>query len=245
MGWLEDIVKVLPVEKVYDDLAAPAFKEIGEAARNTIKASRFILAPIDYLAAQHERWMNFLKRVNNKVPEANLIPAHPQLSGQVLEGLKFLEENSLLAELFLNLLARSIDKERSSEAHPAFATIISQLSPDEALMIFHLSQKERLIKQYAPYNQATDTFSPKQLLVNEFPINSLIFPQNFFMYSDHLHSLNIGGIWQHGNQESIFSENIQVGVNITSYVRLTDFGQLFAKACLPEGIEGFNVTTIV
>ena len=68
MGWLEDIVKVLPVEKVYDDLAAPAFKEIGEAARNTIKASRFILAPIDYLAAQHERWMNFLKRVNNKVP---------------------------------------------------------------------------------------------------------------------------------------------------------------------------------
>ena len=49
MGWLEDVAKVLPVEKAYDDIASPAFKEIGEAARNTVKASRFLLAPCHFL----------------------------------------------------------------------------------------------------------------------------------------------------------------------------------------------------
>ncbi len=234
MTWLEDLAKALPVEKVYDDVASPAFKEIGEAARNTVKASRFLLAPIDYLAAHHDRWLNFLKRVSDKVPEGNLIPAHPQLAGPVFEGLRYLEQDSLLAELFVNLLARAIDRERASEAHPAFATIISQLSPDEALIIFYLSKQDRLLKQFSAYNSATHLFRQRQVLVNEFPLKHLLFPKNYFLYLDHLHSLNIAGIWQHGNQEPTLENDVQTGVNITSYARLTSFGELFAKACMPE-----------
>lgn len=240
MGWLEDTAKMLPVEKIYDDLASPAFKEIGEAARNTIKASRFLLAPIDYLASQHDRWLNFLQRVNDKVPEENLIPAHPQLSGRVLEGLKYLEEDSLLAELFLNLLARAIDKERASEAHPAFATVISQLAPDEALIIFHLSKSNKILKQHSSYNPTNNTFAARTFLSNEFPTEILAFPQNFFMYADHLHSLNLAGIWQQGNQEVTYKNGQQSGVNITSSAQLTPFGELFAKACLPENIDAYN-----
>lgn len=240
MGWLEDAAKMFPVEKAYDDLASPAFKEIGEAARNAVKASRFILAPIDYLAAQHDRWLHYLKRVAEKVPEKNLVPAHPQLAGRVIEGLRYLEENSLLAELFLNLLARAVDRERVSEAHPAFATIISQLSPDEALIIYYLSKKLRVIKQNAAYNQANNTFSARTITLNEFPTEKLAFPQNFFLYSDHLYSLNLAGIWQQGNQEPIYENNHQIAVNITSHAQLTSFGELFAKACMPDNIEPFN-----
>jgi len=240
MGWLEDVAKVLPVEKAYDDIASPAFKEIGEAARNTVKASRFLLAPIDYLAAQHERWLSFLKRVNEKVPEDNLITAHPQLVGPVFEGLKYQEQNSLLAELFLNLLARAIDRERANEAHPAFATIISQLSPDEAQIIFRLSKEERPLKQYSQINMETKLFDEKEVLENHFPLEKLVFPQNYFLYMDHLNSLNLAGVWQHGHQVPIYENDIQVGVNITSYARLTSFGHLFAKACMPEEIESFN-----
>ena len=240
MGWLDGIEKVLPVEKVYDDVASPAFKEIGEAARNAVKASRFLLAPIDYLAAHHERWLGFLKRVSEKVPEENLIPAHPQLAGPVFNGLRYLQEESLLAELFLNLLARAIDRERASEAHPAFATIISQLSPDEAQIIFYLNKQERLLKQYSNYDSAKNLFGRPETLQNDFPLEKLLFPQNYFMYADHLHSLNLSGIWQSGNQEATFKNNVQSGVNITSYARLTPFGHLFATACLPESVEGFN-----
>ncbi|WP_368648903.1 DUF4393 domain-containing protein [Castellaniella ginsengisoli] len=242
MGWLEDAAKALPVAKAYDDLASPALQEIGQAARSTVKAARFLLAPIDYLAARHDRWINYLKRVNDKVLEENMIPAHPQLSGKVIDGLKYLDEGELLAELFVNLLARAIDKDRVSEAHPAFASIISQLSPDEAVVIFYLNQKERLYLQYAPYNAAKNTFGAGVLRKNEFPTDKLIFPQNFEMYCEHLNSLNLAGIWQHGNQEIVRQGGQQVGVNITSYTKLTSFGKLFAKACLPDDISSFEAS---
>lgn len=240
MNWLESIAKALPIEKAYDDLASPAFREIGEAARNTVKSARFILAPIDYLAAQHERWLNYLKRVNEKVPEERLVPAHPHITGKVIESLRYLEEESLLTELFLNLLARAIDRKRVSEAHPAFASIISQLSPDEAIVIFHLSQGNKLLQQYAPFSMQTNTFGARVTQRNDFPLEKLAFRDNYLMYCDHLHSLNLTAIWQTGNQQAIFDNGQQTGVKIISHAQLTPFGELFAKACLPEDISEFE-----
>jgi len=240
MGWLEDLGKSLPIETIYKDVAQPAFKEIGDAARNTIKASRFLLAPIDYLAAQQDRWQNYLKRVNDKVPEKNMIPAHPQIAGPVLEGLRYLEEENIISELFVNLLARAIDKERVSEAHPAFASIISQLSPDEAVIIFHLNKEQRVYKQYSQLHQSTNTFGSRETIENSFPLNELVYPENYPMYMDHLNALNIGGMWQYGNQEPIMENDIQTGVNIISYAQLTEFGKLFSKACVPETLDVYS-----
>ncbi|MFH2046714.1 MAG: Abi-alpha family protein [Pseudomonadota bacterium] len=234
MGWLEDIAKRLPVEKAYFDALQPAFREIGDVARNTIKASRFILAPIDYLAAQQDRYQSFLKKVNERVPEERMIPAHPQISGPVIEGLRYIEKDSILAELFINLLARAIDKERVNEAHPAFANIISQLSPDEAFIIFNLNKKDFKLKQHSKFFPETHTFGPRKTIANEFPVAELVYPDNFFLYMDHLHSLNMAGVWQHGNQESIMDGNIQTGVHINNITQLTIFGKLFAKACMPN-----------
>ena len=47
------------------------------------------------------------------------------------------------------------------------------------------------------------TFAPRELIENEFPVSELVFPQNFNLYMDHLHSLNLAGLWQDGNQEPI------------------------------------------
>lgn len=243
MTWLEGISKVLPVEKAYDDLASPAFKEIGEAARNTVKASRFLLAPVDYLAAQHDRWLHYLKRVNDKVPEERLTAAHPHLTGKVIESLRYLEEDNVLTELFLNLLARAIDKERVSEAHPAFASVIAQLSPDEAVVIFHLNEKNRLLKQHSAYNVKNNTFGGRTTIANNFPLEKLAFPQNYSMYCDHLHSLNLAGVWQSGNQRVLSENGVQTGVEITSYAQLTEFGKLFARACLSEEMPNLGKVT--
>lgn len=240
MTWLDGLAKVLPVERFYDDLASPAAKEVGSVALNTVKAARFIVAPIDYLAAQQGRWQNFLKRVSDQVPEERLIPAHPHIAGQAIEGLKYLEQDGILAELFINLLARAIDKERVSEAHPAFASIITQLSPDEALIIYKLSKKQYRLEQYSSFNQSSHTFSGRTDTYQEFPCATLAFPQNYHMYMSHLHSLNLAGVWQSGNQIPTNSNGVQTGVKIVNHAQLTSFGELFAKACMPETIENFE-----
>ncbi|QQG65652.1 DUF4393 domain-containing protein [Desulfobulbus oligotrophicus] len=241
MNWLENLSKILPVDKIYEDIAQPAFREIGDAARSSVRAARFLLAPVDYLAAHQVRWQRWLKKINDQVPEKNLILAHPQLTGPAIEGLRYLEEENILAELFVNLLARSIDKDRVSEAHPAFAKIIAQLSPDEALIIYLLNKEERILKQYSKYFHKTSTFGPREIVENHFPLAKLAYPQNYFMYMDHLFSLNLAGVWQHGNQEPIMKNGLQTGVNITSYAQLTPFGKLFSKACLPNNIDEWTI----
>ena len=180
MGWLEDLGTILPVEQVYKDVAQPAAQEIGEVLQSTIKAARFAVAPIEYLAAQHQRWKRFLERLSKKVPEDNLIEAHPQIAGPVFDGLRYVEESSIIAELFLNLLARAIDKQRVSEAHPAFAQIIGQLSPDEAIVIFRLEKRSLLFRQYAKYYAESRTFASRELVENEFPVSQLVLPENCY-----------------------------------------------------------------
>ena len=232
MGWLEDLGKTLPIEKAYDDLVQPAAQEVGSIAKSTIKAARFVLAPIDYLAAQQDRYQRFLQRVNDNVPEENLIPAHPQIAGPVMDNLKYIDEENIIATLFINLLSRAVDKERVNEAHPAFVNIISQLSPDEALLINHLADTETKLIQISDYHPQSNTFGPTRTETNEFPLDQLAYPENYFMYIDHLHSLNLAGIWQAGNQDPIMSNGQQIGTRITSYARLTHFGHLFSSACV-------------
>jgi hypothetical protein len=232
----EDVAKLLPLSEIYKDVAQPAAKQVGGALESTAKVARLLLAPIEYLAAQSERWQRYLKRIAEQVPEERRIEAHPQVAGPVLEGLRYVDENNVIADLFVNLLARAIDQDRVREAHPAFANIISQLSSDEAQIIFWLRKKRYLYRQYAAFNTEKATFSARQIVENEFPTDRLIFPENFAVYMDHLYSLNLAGIWQEGNQESIFEGEpaIQTGVNITSYADLTSFGRMFAQACVPE-----------
>ena len=239
MNWLKDIGTVVPIAELYRDVAQPAAREVGEALGNAAKVARFALAPVDYLAVQHQRWKRYLERVAEKVPEERRVDANPQLAGPVFTGLQYVEETSINAELFLNLIARAIDRERMSEAHPAFAHLINQVSPDEALILFHLKRRSFSFQQHAAYRQESNTFDPRTTTYNEFPLGELVFPQNFGLYMDHLHSLNLAGIWQDGNQEPIMdgSTSHQTGVNIKSVIALESFGQMFAQSCVPDDLN--------
>jgi hypothetical protein len=52
MDWLEEIAKALPIKEIYQDAAQPAVKQIGQALERTVKTARFVLAPVEYIAAQ-------------------------------------------------------------------------------------------------------------------------------------------------------------------------------------------------
>lgn len=173
------------------------------------------------------------------MPEAQRIEAHPQLAGPVLAGLQYVEETGINAELFLNLLARAIDRDRVSEAHPAFAQLICQLSPDEALILFYLKRQTFTHRQHAVYDQESNTFGPRTTTLNEFPTHELVFQGNFGLHMDHLHSLSLAGIWQDGNQEAIMEGMPpgQTGVNIKNIIRIESFGRMFAQACVPDELN--------
>ena len=141
----EDIAKLLPLNEIYKDLLQPAAKEVGGALESVAKVGRLVLLPIDALAPFSDRLRGYFKRIAEQVPEERRIEAHPQISGPVIESLRYVREDNIIADLFVNLLSRAIDQDRVGEAHPAFVSIISQLSSDEALIIWFANSKVKCI----------------------------------------------------------------------------------------------------
>ena len=235
----DEIKNIIPIDKVYQDALSPAMKQIGKSLESVAKTSRFLLAPFEYLAAQHTRWERYLKKVSENVKEENLVEGHPQIVIPTIEGLSLCDEDSLLSELFINLLANSIDSTKQDLAHPAFPNIIKQLSHDEAVILYFLKKKSYKLKRQSDLNAEGTLFVKHTTLEEEFPLDKLQYPDHIWLYMNHLHSLNIAGTYKLPNPEYLWEEipsmqKRQIGVIEQSERRLDEFGNLFARSCVPD-----------
>ena len=237
------------VQNVYADLnKAGATEQGAKLAADTIKALRLFTAPIQLLALGQDLLEKRLERVRNKVPEERQIEAHPQIAGPILQNLRFMVDGDILTEMYLNLLARAIDRDRVGEANPAFVKIIEQLCPDEALLLLKL-RKERDL----PYS----VYGPKEL---EWYGITIVEPEHYNMYITHLCALNLikpvsyepfppfGPSWLPITNDmsralSAINERLESISRLFEEdkrpraVNVTEFGSLFIQACIPEDFD--------
>ena len=75
------------------------------------------------------------------IPDENLITPAVSVAVPALQGLSYTFEEPNLKELYLNLLATASDNRQASQAHPAFAEIIKQLTPTEAKLLHAMLEK--------------------------------------------------------------------------------------------------------
>lgn len=228
------------VNKTYDDLLAEAMREGGQAFVDTVKALRLFTAPIQFLALGQERLTAFLQRARDKVPEERQQEAAPSIAGPVMIALRFMEDDNILTEMYINLLARAIDKERSNEDHPAYVKIIEQLSPDEALFLAKFKDMaafagktedawwagEHPTSQCHMYHTIMDDdyvlATPKELIIT---------------HIDHLLALGVLHWRLTGAVPSIApfaKEGGKLGTECMQYhAVLSPFGKSFVRACIP------------
>jgi hypothetical protein len=69
------------------------------------------------------------------VPESDIVAPQISVAAPAVQGLSYSLEEPDLKEMYLNLLAGASDKRRVAGAHPSFAEIIKQLSPEEARLL--------------------------------------------------------------------------------------------------------------
>lgn len=237
------ITDLVPVGEVYKDVAQKPLREASKSLVDVVKTLRLVLFPFQYGAAYQGKFATHLKRVYEQVPQGRQVAPPPQIVGPVLEGLRYVPDTDLLARLFENLLARAIDKERMGEAHPAFVGIIGQLSPDEAHMLYHLKDCAfKVTEKLAPRvgDIGIETAPDEIRVVPSYPKEALAYPQNFDMYWKHLRSLNLLALHDCGIVDVV--EPTPDGVDhFTASVglcQLSEFGELFVKACVPDSLEG-------
>lgn len=239
---LSNILGADTVKKVYEDGASQPVQESSKILVDFLKAARLFTAPIQLLASYQDRLTKHFDKVRNSVPENDQIKAPASLSGPIMERLKYLEDDNYLTELYLNLLKRAIDKNRVNEAHPAFRNIIDQLSPDEAMLLYIIS-KEMIRYDFTDEHIHDDNgkfirWGKKEIILDTTPKDKFLFIDNFLMYVEHLRALNLT-FWNNVHQEGVFEGRFQTHALTKSKIGLTEFGELFVKACIPE--NGFII----
>lgn len=131
---------------LYRDLVHPSAVEVGKSLGGAV---RTILRPANFVVWSVDQVFDFaahavqetLKRRN--VPAARVIEPAIEVAGPVLNALRLPQQDETLRNMFVNLLATAMDSESAPLAHPAFAQIIQQLTPDEARIVLLFSQRHR------------------------------------------------------------------------------------------------------
>lgn len=142
-----EIIKAVPV---YDDAVQPVAKEIGKALHTIGGVINFALAPLALLVYGYSM---FEKRLTTQlalrfehIPPENIISPKLQIVGPLIEKYKYVHDSEELSDMFINLLASSMNKDTAQKAHPSFVNVISELSPDEARLLKTISNESVLPK---------------------------------------------------------------------------------------------------
>ena len=232
--------KLIPVQQVYEDGPQGAVKELGKAATDSVRVARLLMAPVQLLSAYQVRFERFCKRLADRVPEERRVEVPARVSGPVLEALRYIEEQDLVAEYMLNLLASAMDSEHASDVHPSFASLASQLSRDEALILFHLKRTGGFRRTFTQelHQGPPKRFSPPVYEVEDFPKHVLTYPQNYSVCVSHLYFMGLAHVMRDGDTEYLYDETVsprvQTGVRNRDILELTDMGKMFVKACVPD-----------
>jgi hypothetical protein len=236
-GW-EELGKLVPVGKIYDDALSPTAKEVGKFGADVAKTARLILAPLQVTAAFQDRLASMLERIRNRVPESRQIEAPAEVVGPAIEHMRYVDESSPLWTMYEEVLTKSVDADQATKVHPSFTHLVAQLSRDEAWILYRLRGRGFKVVDHLDYDHIARRFSNRTIEKSELPNNELYLPDKIELYYAHLESLGLV-TWPVEREE--YPKNTaghQIGLRRYSTMMLTDFGRLFVAACIPD--EGFE-----
>lgn len=234
-------------KEAYSDAVAPAMREFGKIGADAVKVARLVLFPVQFGAIFQDRLARRLQEALDRVPEARRIPPRESIALPVGERLRYEDEGvNHIAELYVNLLARAMDKERVGEAHPAFVSIIGQLAPDELLVLRQLGEQEhRVFFRLRPgepallFDEACVMLTSAHFWTSfeETLCRAAVRPEElaqpalFLTFLEHLQSL---GLAEYTNKPREEVDGLATPGFEYFFIKLTGFGRLFLKACASD-----------
>jgi hypothetical protein len=150
-----DIDPKLPIEtaKAVKDTLPGTVMQLDSACSAIIEwFSSFVLYPLKLTSVKYkyklESFSNDLKRKTESIPEEKRHMPDISLVGPTLEALRYSFDVNEIREMYVNLLASSIDKDKDSLVHPSYVDIIKRMNSVDAVVFHYLVQKYKT--QYIP-----------------------------------------------------------------------------------------------
>ena len=108
----------------YNDAISPAAKEVGKALEIVAKTINVALAPIKSIIWGYDKIEDFIKeKIPPKminIPPENIITPKENIAVPTIEALRYTGSKQELSELFLNLLATSMDSDSAKKCSSSF-----------------------------------------------------------------------------------------------------------------------------
>lgn len=228
MPSIETLGKIADSEiagKVYDDAASPAVRELGAMATDLLKTMRLFTAPFQLAALAQDRFSGWLDEARSRVPEDKQVEAPPTVAGPALRAMLFMESDNPMADLFVSLLSKAINKDYQAQVHPGFVTVLEQLSPDEALLLTKLQKHGMLgvqlvhVLEEKRFRLESETTFPKEEFGD---------PNSVYMYFEHLAAL---GLVQLREDVKIIPPEDRPEWKNYRWYGITTFGLRFLQIC--------------
>lgn len=116
---------------------------LGQTAITLTKTINNVLVPLAAINFAFDkarayfsgRFQEDIAEKTQAIPPEHVVEPKASIAGPTLQGLAFTHEEPNLKEMYLNLLATSMDSRSASFAHPAFVEIIKQLDSDDARLV--------------------------------------------------------------------------------------------------------------
>jgi hypothetical protein len=131
------------LKEIYGDLAKPGVTQVGIALSAILGLGGTILWPLQLLNERSKMLLELnLQRYREKIANINsehISPVPTEIGVPLAEKLGYVTDKDL-RELYTTLLAKASSKETAGQVHPSFVNILSNISPDEALLIKELAE---------------------------------------------------------------------------------------------------------
>ena len=120
-----------------------AAKNVASSAKiitGTVKRALFPLAILNYGYDKAEiyfrtKFQDDMTKLTLSIPAENIVDPKASLAGPALQGLAYSHDEDELKDMYLNLLASSMDSTKAESAHPSYVETIKQLSSQEAKLL--------------------------------------------------------------------------------------------------------------
>ena len=131
--------KNLPLDKIYDDLVHPSAEAVGVILSLPARAVRLKLSNFEKHILEGERNLNQISEaISEKMSDIDtdkIVEPETYIAIPALQGISYCMDNAELRNLYTNLLATAMQKDKKDSALPAFTEIIKQMSPTDAILI--------------------------------------------------------------------------------------------------------------
>ncbi|ENK2265475.1 Abi-alpha family protein [Vibrio parahaemolyticus] len=245
-----ELLKVIGAENI-----KPAMGEIGKTLETLTKTVNACLSPLRLSVLGFERVESYLvesvcSKLKN-VPDGNIIEPDARVSVPVVQGVQVSEKEPRIREMFSNLLASSMNKEKRDKVHPAYAAVVSQLSTIEADILNSIvpTLETYEICRYSIDAEESEYIPGVQKSRGMVKLFRSLLLENGIETSyeissaaiDNLTRLNILRLEKIGSSRIVLSDNdsqvLKYDTNRTTVLMVTEFGRLLMESCLDETVE--------